>query len=169
MTHKKGYSLDTTFIDKKGNRINPREHYKSRKPAVGEAYAFFDCDASEDDLKKVMLGIEKDPETPKGLELTVQEGTSGLELDERLVEAMQCPGDYRIMTHEMFEKEPKKKEAPTSSLKYSLVVKCPGLSNQKTAERTGNVLDYVRTLNENPDLFNCALVYEEKGEYILVR
>ncbi|VVB77966.1 Uncharacterised protein [uncultured archaeon] len=72
------------------------------------------------------------------------------------------------MTTERLIQEPEMEGKPAASLKYSLVTKCPGLSNEDTARRTGNIMDYVRTLNDDPSLFRCALIYEKKGEYHLL-
>jgi len=165
------YPRDMSFIDRQGNVVRPsREDYEARRSVrVSETYAFFDCDASEDYLKEVMQEIVEDPESPKGLELAVQEGVSGLKLDKKLIEAIQYPDDYRIMSHERRMKEPERDEKPAASLKYSLVTKCPGLSNKDTAERTGNIMNYVRTLNEDSDMFRCALAYKTEGEYHLLR
>jgi hypothetical protein len=131
--------------------------------SIGEAYAFFDSDTSESYLKEFMQDLVANSQ--KGLELTVQEGVSGIRFDEKLAKAIQHPDDYRIMTHDRRMKEPKKEEKPASSLKYSLVTKCPGLSNEDTAKRTGNIIDYIRTLNNDSDFFRCALVYEKNDEY----
>ncbi|MBS3092377.1 hypothetical protein J4466_03070 [Candidatus Pacearchaeota archaeon] len=178
MANKREIPGDRSFVDRQGNVVYPStensrflilQRGESENP--GKAYAFFDCDASESYLKEVMQGIVEDSESPKGLELSVQEGISGLKLDENLVKAIQYPDDYRIMTSKRIIKERERKERekrPAVSLKYSLITKCPGLSNEDTAKRTGNVMNYVRTLNKDSDVFRCALVYEKEGEYHLL-
>ncbi|VVB77965.1 Uncharacterised protein [uncultured archaeon] len=47
---------------------------KKQYGIIGKAYAFFDCDATESHLKEFMQGLVENPESPKGLELAVQEG-----------------------------------------------------------------------------------------------
>src|SRR3989344_5495882 len=105
MANKREIPGDRSFVDRQGNVVYPStensrflilQRGESENP--GKAYAFFDCDASESYLKEVMQGIVEDSESPKGLELSVQEGISGLKLDENLVKAIQYPDDYRIMT-----------------------------------------------------------------------
>ncbi len=164
------YPRDMSFIDRDGNVVHPsREDYEARKSKrVGTAYAFFDCDASLDYLKQTMQEIKENPECPKGLELVVQEGTEGLKLDKKLAKAIRYPDDYRIITHERIIQGYEKEQRTAESLKYSLVVKCPSLTNETVAQRTGNIMNYVRTLNEDQSLFRCALVYEKDGEYHLM-
>jgi hypothetical protein len=135
---------------------------------LGTAYAFFDCDASLDYLKDIMQGIQEDSESPKGLELAVQEGVEGLKLDEKLAKAIKYPYDYRIMSHERMIQCHEEEKRPAESLKYSLVTKCPDMTNETVAKRTGNIMNYVRTLNQDTSVFRCAVVYEKDGEYNLI-
>ena len=170
MEKKTIYPRDMSFIDRQGNVVHPsREDYNARKSKqVGRAYAFFDCDASLDYLKQTMQEIVSDPQNPKGLELQVQEGVAGLEFDEKLAEAIKFPFDYRIMSHERRIQDNEEEKRTAESLKYALVAKCPGMTNETVATRTENVMENIRTLNEDPSLFRCALVYEKDGEYHLM-
>ena len=154
--------LENNGLENHARRLN--EQYG----IPGKAYAFFDSDASEDYLKEVMQGVVDDPTSPKGLELAVQEGATGLDIDQKLARAIQYPYDYRVMTHDRLMREPEREERPAASLKYSLSIKCPGITNEDAAKKTRNILGYVRTLNDDSDLFRCALVYEKKGEYNLL-
>ena len=53
MTNEREYPRDMSFTDREGNVIHPsKEDYDARKLAsAGKAYAFFDCEASKEDIE----------------------------------------------------------------------------------------------------------------------
>ena len=51
---------------------------------IGKAYAFFDCDASSEQIERSLPDIRDFVETPSDLELKLTEGASGLQLDDKL-------------------------------------------------------------------------------------
>jgi len=133
----------------------------------GRAYAFFNCDASKEDIERAMPDIRQYAGTPEDLELRLYEETSELEFDEKLGYEIELPGDYRIMTSEQKSNwDGEREEMPLKDLKYVLVAELPGADNRKTAEELGNVMDYVPHLNRDETVFRSAVFCEEDDGYI---
>jgi len=135
----------------------------------GEAYAFFDSDVSRKELEYSLPDIKKYTHSPKGLQILVKEGVSGTQFDERLLEQLEYPFDYRIMSHERAI-EASEELRPLSSMKYSLIASYKRASNREVAEELITVLDNIHRLyNKDQGLFRCGIVYQaEDGEYELI-
>ena len=134
---------------------------------IGRAYAFFDCDASKRELDKSLRNYKK---IPAGLELQLYEGTSGMQFDEKLLEHLDDPDDFRIMSHERFEQEKNTEEGRAlRSLKYLLIANYRNASNEDAAVE----LEYLTYLihgqyDYDKSLYRRGIVYQEKdGEYQL--
>ena len=137
-------------------------------PAVGSAYAFFDCDASRQEINIYIPDIRHIARTPKGLQMLLHEGISGLQLDKRLAEQIQYPDDYRVMSSERIKQRYEEERKPLSSMKYSLVANYKGASNEDVANELGDVMNLIhRRCNRDQGMFRGAVVYEKDGEYRL--
>lgn len=157
-------------VDRKGQLVRVIKESPTKPIPVGEAYAFFDCDASMYEIEEeAMPDIRRDAQTPKGLELVLSEGVSGLNLDKKLREAIQYPDDYRILSESRKEEMTKREAIPAANLRYALVARLPNSDNLKTARELRDITNYISFLNEDSSLFRCAVVYAEKdGEYRLL-
>lgn len=148
------------------NRTKLPNVRKSAK--VCKAYAFFDCDASSEQIKKSMPDIRRGARTPKGLQLLLHEGISGLQLDEKLAKQIQFPDDYRVMSSERLKQGYEEERRPLASLKYVLVANYREASNEDTANELGDVMNVIyHKFNRDQGLFRGAVVYEKEGEYRL--
>lgn len=134
--------------------------------ATGRAYAFFDCDASKEEIEGEIPGIRGYVKTSKRLEMVLHEGISGLQFDERLSEQLQHPDDYRVMLSARKRQPYEPEERPLASLKYVLVASGQGISNERVASELGDVMSGIHyTLDKDPSLFRGAVIYEKEGEY----
>ncbi len=140
----------------------------------GIAYAFFDCDASKEQIERAMPNVRYDARTPNNLQLLLQEGVSGLIIDVSLAalislaELVQYPNDYRVMSSERIKQPWKEERRPLSSMRYAMVASYDGASNEATANELGDVVnDLHRRFDRDQDIFRGAVVYEKDGEYQL--
>ena len=138
-----------------------------REASVGKAYAFFDCDASsKEDIERAMPNMRSAAKVPKDLQLIVHEGSSGLQLDEGLIEQLQYPDDYRVMSSKRREQGYEEERRPLDSMKYVIEADYEGASNEHTADHLRNVVNYAhRKFDEDQNLFRCATIYEKDGTY----
>ena len=136
--------------------------------SVGRAYAFFDCDASKEEVEKSMPDVRSEAKTHKGLQMLLHEGISGLQLDEMLSEQIQFPDDYRVMSSERLNQGYQEERRPLASMKYALVGSCERVSNEDVANELDDVVNVIyRRFNIDQGLFRGAIVYEKDGEYCL--
>ena len=132
------------------------------------AYAFFDCDASKQELEKSGSHIRNEAKTPKGLQLLLNEGISGLQLDKTLAEQIQYPDDYRVMSNERIKQGYEKERRPLASMKYVLVATYMGASNDDAANELGDVINVIHKMfNKDQGIFRGSVVYEKEGAYQL--
>ena len=135
---------------------------------TGKAYAFFDCDASVQEIERSMPQIRDEARTPKGLQMLLHEGISGLKLDKTLSKQIQYPDDYRVMSSERLKQGCEKERKPLSDMRYSLVANYEGASNEDVANELGDVMNMIhRRFNRDQGMFRGAVVYKKNGEYQL--
>ena len=135
---------------------------------TGKAYAFFDCDASKKEIEDSEQDIRSEARTPQGLQMLLYEGISSLKLDETLVQQLEYPDDYRVISRQRSKSEQGKESRPLSSMKYALVASYDGATNETTANELGDIVNTIhRQFNKDQGLFRGAIVYEDAGEYIL--
>ncbi len=122
---------------------------KQAKNQVGEAYAFFDCNASRDEIEKMFPHIRAEVKTPSRLELALTEGIN--------------PESFRDV--ELMEIARDAKEA---GIRYFLKARCQDLSNKQTADETAGVLTqaYQSPLYQDREEFRGGIFYEENGRYV---
>ncbi|HLC56930.1 MAG TPA: hypothetical protein VJJ23_06845 [Candidatus Nanoarchaeia archaeon] len=140
----------------------------------GAAYAFFDCDASKEQIERAMPNVRYDARTPENLQLLLQEGVSGLRIDAKLTDLIECEKDYRIMSSERMGQETGfsallthgEEIRPLYRMKYAMVASYDGHSNEDTANELGDIVnDIHRKFGNDQDVFRGAVVYEKDGEY----
>ena len=172
MTNKKEFPRDMSFVNRQGKIVHPsREDYNARKSAnvVGKAYAFFDCDASKEQIELTMPSIRRDAQTPNGLELLLHEGVSGLKLDRKLRKAIQYPDDYRILSEKRRKQGYEQETMPAANLRYALTANLPKASNLATARELRGITNLIGLMNEDSTIYRCAVVYaEDDGGYRLL-
>jgi len=167
MAHEKEFPGDMSFIDGQGHEVHPsRKDYDSKKPGnVGKAYAFFDCDASSEQIEESMPCTRHDARTPKDLELLLHEGTSGLQPDEMLAKQIQYLRDNRVMSSERLKQGHEEEKRSLASMKYILEAHYKGSSNKATANELDAVMNNVFRFNKDQGLFRGAVIYEENNKY----
>ena len=164
---KESYSRDRSFIDRDGNFVQPsKEHYEKNKITYGTAYAFFDCDASKDELEKLLPDIRRDVQTASNLELKLHEGIAGLEFDEDLVQKIGYADDYRIMPEKMIQQGYEEERRPLASLRYVMIAQQVEETNKSVAGELAGIVNCTQAYNQS-DIFRGAISYEENGEYVL--
>ena len=135
---------------------------------IGRAYAFFDCDASREQIDNSMPQLRHDAKTPEGLQTLLHEGTSELQLDNILSELIQYPDDYRVMSKERIKKPFEEERRSLASMKYVLVGDYKGACNKEVASELGDIMNLISYgLNTDSDVFRGAVVYEKDGDYFL--
>ncbi|MEK6894373.1 MAG: hypothetical protein AABX10_02830 [Nanoarchaeota archaeon] len=133
------------FVDRKGNLVRVVRGSSNLVP-VGEAYAFFDCDASKEDIEKEIPLIRRVAQTPNELELGLL----------RLIDEM----SLNVYTG--------LRETRDIGMKYIMKANYPNATNSKTADELAAVLNqiYQSPFFKPGDDFRGSIYYKEKGKYI---
>ncbi len=115
---------------------------------MGEAYGFFDCSASKEQIKAELPDIRDDARTPHSLELLLIEGPENLKGDERLMRIAQL--------------------AVNARLKYVLHAKLPEEPNRRVSNELADIMNslYRSPLCDPNEPFRAEVVHEENGEYV---
>lgn len=135
------------FTDREGNLV--RTVKGSSKPIpVGEAYAFFDCSASREEIQREIPKIRSAVNTPSELELYLmnkQDVVSG-----------------NVELRQLFH------EAREAGLKYVMKAQYPTATNSQTADELAAVLNqaYQSPLFKEGEQFRGAIFYKEKDRYV---
>jgi len=118
-----------------------------KRDRIGEAYAFFDCEASKEDIEKEIPLIRRVAQIPNELELRLIDEIS-LDRDEELRQIAD--------------------EARDTGMKYIMSANYPNATNLKTADELGAVLNqaYQSPLFKPGDEFRGGIFYKEKGRYV---
>lgn len=165
MANKREVPKDMSFVDRRGivvypnrkgynkrNSVNVREElleYDKRKSAkIGEAYAFFNCNATKQEIEQEIPFIRKLVKTPGELELSLTEGMD------------QIKGDPKLLAIA--------KEAKEAGIRYFMEATLPNATNRATADELSSVLNqaYQSPLYQSGEQFRGEIVYKEKGEYV---
>ena len=150
MTDKREFPRDMSFVDRQGNVVNPsRADYDARKSSkTGEAYAFFDCNASYAQINAEIPTIRKLVQAPNHLELTLMEGFDNIGGDSKILEIA--------------------REAKDAGLKYTFQARYPNATNKQTADEVAGILNqaYQSPLYENAEPFRGGVFYKQGAEYI---
>jgi len=116
---------------------------------VGEAYAFFDCNASKKEIEAEIPFIREAVQTPGELELSLTEGINP--------ESFKHP-ELRSIA----------KDAKDAGIKYSLRAKLRNGSNKQTADEVAGILNqaYQSPLYQDKEEFRGGIFYQEHGRYV---
>ena len=149
MTNKREFPrelpVDMSFVDRQGIAVYPsREDYNARNTKktakAGKAYAFFDCNASKEDIEEELPFIRKCVKTPNSLELSLTEDADALTGDTQLLQIA----------------------------KYVMEATYPNATNNQTADELASILNqaYQSPLYEKGKAFRGIVVYKERGKYL---
>lgn len=135
------------FVDREGNLVRVVRGSHSPVP-VGEAYAFFNCTASKDEIERKIPTIRNLTKTPNELELYLTEGTDSLKGN---TELRQIAG-----------------EAREAGIKYVMKANYPTGTNRQTADELSGILNqaYQSPLFKEGEEFRGSIFYKEKGNYL---
>ena len=113
----------------------------------GQAYAFFDCDASKEIIESKMPILRRESQTPSDLELSLTDDLDSLKEDD-LLSIVQ--------------------EAKDSGMNYLLKATYPNATNKKTADELATMINmmYASPLYKPGEEFSGAIVYKEKDKYV---
>jgi len=159
-------SLVGKFVDKRGRVVDTGEDYQAKKVNVGKAFAFFNSRGPPERIRSFIPAIRPIIGTPKGLQLLLHEGASGLQLDEELAEAIHYPylDDYRTMPA---DKRFGQERRPLACMKYAAVAEQEGASNEDTAGKLGDLLNGIYLeFDEGQEPYRGVVVYKDNdGKY----
>ena len=140
-------SGDMTFVDKDGKVVRTSlEDYNSRISAnIGEAYAFFDCNALKQEIEAELPTIRKLAKTPSKLELSLVEDPEKLGGDKDLIQ-----------------------KAKESGYKYAIKATYHGATNEKTADELADILihAYQSRLYQEGEDFKGDILYKTLKGYV---
>jgi len=131
---------------------------------TGRAYAFFDCDATKQEIERAMPEIRESARTPEKLEFLLHENDGNLQLDRKLKQMVKTPRDSRILHSGFGVDSPE--VTPLEDLRYVLEAKYPNATNKETADELGDVMNYISYLNASNLIFNGKIAYEDGGRYV---
>lgn len=116
----------------------------------GKAYAFFNCNASADEIGAEVPTIRECTRAPKKLELALYEHAKVFNL-------FQKDSALRNLA----------RKATELGRQYILEAKCPGKSNRETADELAGILNqaYQSPLYQEGEPFTGGVVYRHRGKY----
>ena len=122
----------------------------NEKENVGEAYALFYCEASEEQFKAELPKIRSLVQTPSQLEITLKKGTdlSTLGSEEK---------NFAIS-----------RGAIEDGMNYSLQARCKNMTNKEAAGEVTAILNqaYQSPLYKDGVEFRGGVFYEQNGRYV---
>lgn len=125
----------------------------------GEAYAFFDCGASQYQIAKEIPAIRELVKTPKKLELYLVERSLP-------VIKNSCSNKPANVDSELIEIA---RDADESGIRYVLAARSPpNITNHQTADELAAILNqaYQSSLYQESEQFRGEVVYKYKGKYL---
>lgn len=122
---------------------------KQTKKQVGEAYAFFNCNASKVQIEAELPQIRTLTETPNELELSLTEGIDP--------QSYEHPQLRRIA-----------QEAKDSGIKYAMNARYKDATNKETTDHLSGILNqaYQSPLYQEGEQFCGEIVFQNKGRYV---
>ncbi|MDO8628468.1 MAG: hypothetical protein Q7R56_01815 [Nanoarchaeota archaeon] len=117
------------------------------KKSPGEAYGFFGCKATKQEIETTLPAIRRLGNVPSALELSLQEDPETL------------PGDDKLQAIAKEEKE--------KGCNYVLTARLPGSTHQTTSTELSVILNqaYQSPLYEDHEFFTGNIVFEKDGQY----
>jgi len=116
----------------------------------GKAYAFFNCNASADEIGAEVPTIRECVGTPAKLELSLFEDYDSFNLSQK---------DSALKSLA--------RKAESIGRQYILEAKCPGKSNRETADELAGILNqaYQSPLYQDGEPFTGDVAYKNRGKY----
>ena len=148
---------------------------------TGQAYGYFDCNASARDIEEIIPNVREEVNTPSGLELSLVESPNGIQREPiRNVansQAFQIEYDavaQAIKTGRVEEYLPRFNRfaqlidiAKGTGAKYMLSAKLPGATDEQTADELSRVMIqmYQSPLYEENEPFRGEIVYQKGNDF----
>lgn len=119
---------------------------------TGKAFAFFDCNASKQEIEQELPTIRECVKTPRELELSLFEST-----ENPSVSPLGNPRLWAIIG-----------KAKSAGMKYFMEATYPNSTNYQTADELASILNqmYQTPLYQEGEQFRGEIVYKERGRYI---
>jgi len=137
---------------------------------MGQAYGFFDCRASKEEIEAKLPTVREFAQTPSKLELSLRQGVGNLKDNQKLIAAYEKAKSCIIFPDAMSPSDRLQETQKTrdTELKYVIEARFPSATNKQTAGELGDVLNqaYQSLLYEDGEPFRGAVVHEENGEYV---
>jgi hypothetical protein len=155
------------FINQEGNLVRVIKGSPNPVP-VGEAYAFFNCSASKQEIERELPSI-KEKSKLGGLELSLNEVKELRDngADQELLEVINneeiwstYPAKYQYLMR-------RAKPTKISDLKYSIQARYPNHTNEETASQLGHVVNGIYTTFDKKEIFTGAIIGKANGKYCL--
>ena len=124
------------------------KRYMEKETTYGQAYAFFNCEASKEKIEAELPFIRECVRTPSELELSLTEGFKNLTGDDQLMALV--------------------REAKEDGMRYVLKAKYKDATNKRTADEIADILNQASQtpLCEQEELRGKIVYQNERGEYI---
>ncbi len=121
---------------------------KEDTKTVGEAYAFFNCNASKREIEGELPKIRNLVRTPSRLELKLMEGMDQLKGDKGILEIAS--------------------EAKEAGIRYAIQARLPGATNEGTADEVSGILNqaYQSPLYQDGEGFVGQIFYRDGNNYV---
>lgn len=135
------------FVDRTGKLVRAVKGSANPVP-VGEAYAFFNCSASRDEMGREIPKIRSLAQTPSELEIYLTEGKDSLNGD---VELRQIAD-----------------EAREKGIRYVMRANYPNGTNAQTADELAGILNqaYQSPLFKEDEQFVGKIFYKQGNQYV---
>jgi hypothetical protein len=139
---------DNSFIDRQGKLVRPtKEEFNSQIKNYGEAYGFFKCNASAEEIESEFPIIRRLSLTPSELELYL--------IEEKDFKKDKTLNNYIFKNFGVF------------GVNYTLKARYPNATNLQTADELSAILNqiYKSPLYEPGEKFFGDICYKNKGRY----
>lgn len=132
------------FTDRENRLVRVIKESPKNPVAVGEAYTFFDCKASREEIEKELPTIRQISNTPDELELYLTQEIN--------------PDNFRHPELREVAKQAKK-----AGIKYSIKANYVNATNEKTASELTDIMRnaYASPLYAKGEDFRCRVLYRD--------
>lgn len=136
---------------------------------MGKAYAFFNCNASKNEIEAELPTIRKLTQTPNQLEISLTENVNELKGDQNLLKFIGQNKVYPIFPSKLKALIVNAQTIKMIDLRYVLKAKYPKATNKATADELGMILNqaYQSPLYQDEEPFIGKIVYKEKKSIFL--
>ena len=151
------------------------------KEQVGEAYGFFDCNASKEEIESLIPTIRESAKISSKLELFLVEGPNEclMAIPRAVSEGISFNKEYDLVATAIKNRMGLAKNRPRFArlnqiidiyeigARYAMIARYPGATNKKTADELSAVLIQTSQshLYQEGEDFRVDIFYEKNGEY----